>query len=459
MKHLFNHFLVLSLALIIGFSFSSCDNGDDPDPLDDDTSISSFVFEDINVSATISGTDIAATVAYNVDVTALVPTITIAATSSISPASGIAQDFTNPVTYTVTAENGDELVYTVTVVQEAPPVLAATAKWERTLANGGLPEWFTANNDRDLAAHGDFVYVHNNNDKIRVLSSTDGSDLKVRDTVDFIDGKENFASGNLFLINVATDDNGVIIGSNLRDGNGTNAWNVYKWDDKDAEQELLFDYVPAEDEALADNISVVGSVTGDGYVYAPGDGFFGASNNVYKFQITGGTVNTTPEIIAIDGLTELGNGNDVYPTSAASDASMILAGTGIGGIAEYASDGTLIGKIPDALNTGETAMLFAFALDVVPFELDGRKVIATTATDFTANAADAGFLYLIDYTDGWDNLTADNIIRVPFTPEGNIDANFNGTGGVDVVVNGDGTATVYAMITNFGVAAFDVSFQ
>ena len=45
----------------------------------------------------------------------LTPSITISDFASISPESGIPQDFTNPVEYTVTAENNDEQIWTVTV--------------------------------------------------------------------------------------------------------------------------------------------------------------------------------------------------------------------------------------------------------------------------------------------------------------------------------------------------------
>lgn len=48
-------------------------------------------------------------------VTALAPTIEISEKATISPASGVAQDFTSPVTYTVTAEDGSTATYTVTV--------------------------------------------------------------------------------------------------------------------------------------------------------------------------------------------------------------------------------------------------------------------------------------------------------------------------------------------------------
>ena len=49
------------------------------------------------------------------DVSELVPTIEISTNATIDPASGVSQDFTTPVEYTVTAENGNEQIWTITV--------------------------------------------------------------------------------------------------------------------------------------------------------------------------------------------------------------------------------------------------------------------------------------------------------------------------------------------------------
>lgn len=49
------------------------------------------------------------------DITNLTPEITVSEKATVSPASGEAQDFTNPVVYTVTAENGTSTEYTVSV--------------------------------------------------------------------------------------------------------------------------------------------------------------------------------------------------------------------------------------------------------------------------------------------------------------------------------------------------------
>ena len=49
------------------------------------------------------------------DLTSLTPTISIPADATVSPLSGVSQDFTDPITYTVTAQDGSTQSYTVTV--------------------------------------------------------------------------------------------------------------------------------------------------------------------------------------------------------------------------------------------------------------------------------------------------------------------------------------------------------
>ena len=65
--------------------------------------------------ASIVGTNIILTVSPIQNVTSLAPTFTFSSLATISPASGSTQNFTNPVTYTVTAQNGMTQVYTVVV--------------------------------------------------------------------------------------------------------------------------------------------------------------------------------------------------------------------------------------------------------------------------------------------------------------------------------------------------------
>jgi len=81
--------------------------------------ILTFIFEtfepDVNGVVDAGLHTVSATVPFGTDVTALVPTITVSSDATISPLSGVAQDFTSPVDYTVTAEDATDQIWTVTV--------------------------------------------------------------------------------------------------------------------------------------------------------------------------------------------------------------------------------------------------------------------------------------------------------------------------------------------------------
>jgi hypothetical protein len=76
--------------------------------------ITQFRFTHPSATGTINGTNITVTVPTIVNLTALAPEI-IHNGYSVNPASGIAQDFSSPVQYTVTAENGITKNYMITV--------------------------------------------------------------------------------------------------------------------------------------------------------------------------------------------------------------------------------------------------------------------------------------------------------------------------------------------------------
>jgi hypothetical protein len=87
--------------------------------------ITAFSFDGLTPSVAIDAATktVAVTVPYDTVVTSLVPTITVSSGASVSPASGEAQDFTSPVSYTVTAGDGSTETWSVTVT-----IAASTAK-------------------------------------------------------------------------------------------------------------------------------------------------------------------------------------------------------------------------------------------------------------------------------------------------------------------------------------------
>lgn len=110
--------------------------------------ISSFTFEELSpiVSASIDETNatITAKIPNGTDLTALTPTIVISENATISPASGIAVDFTKPVTYTVTAVDGTTKTYVFNVIETIPFI----SVWKTTKANEKI----------ELPLHDDGVY-------------------------------------------------------------------------------------------------------------------------------------------------------------------------------------------------------------------------------------------------------------------------------------------------------------
>ncbi len=113
MKNVMNKLLVL-FGIVI--AFYACSNDDDQAVLSSDKEILAFDLID-NGSAEIDQQEsmIVITVPFGTDVTALVPTIVVSENAMVSPEGGVAQDFTNPVTYTVTAQDGNTVDYVVTV--------------------------------------------------------------------------------------------------------------------------------------------------------------------------------------------------------------------------------------------------------------------------------------------------------------------------------------------------------
>ena len=71
-----------------------------------------------------TGTNLTWTVLYTADLSALAPTFTVSGCATASPVSGSTHNFTSPVNYTVTAENGSTRTYRVTATN-APPSAAA----------------------------------------------------------------------------------------------------------------------------------------------------------------------------------------------------------------------------------------------------------------------------------------------------------------------------------------------
>lgn len=150
----------------------------------------SFTFAGLTPSVTgiidEAAKTISVTVPHGTDVTALVPTIVHDGTGVV-PASGVARDFTNSVTYTVKAQDNSTAVYTVTVTVAAavpqPPAApsspAMLAQSDTGLSSADRVTRNTAPEFSGTGENGSTVYLFKdlNNDGVMDLNEELGSDV------------------------------------------------------------------------------------------------------------------------------------------------------------------------------------------------------------------------------------------------------------------------------------------
>jgi hypothetical protein len=101
-----------------------------------------------------SGKTVSLQVPTGTNVTALVPAITLSPNATVSPLSGVAQNFSAPVTYTVTAQDGTTQAWVVTVT--TAPAGQTTIFFEDFEKLTTLPSgWIIINNDKYIQAAGE----------------------------------------------------------------------------------------------------------------------------------------------------------------------------------------------------------------------------------------------------------------------------------------------------------------
>jgi hypothetical protein len=113
--NLMRNVIAIAICLAVTTMFWGCDQ---LEKLLSDKQITAFGF--LSPAAVGVIDESAKTITVNVpagtDVTALTPSITVSTGATVNPASGVVNNFTNPATYTVTAEDGSKAVYVVTVI-------------------------------------------------------------------------------------------------------------------------------------------------------------------------------------------------------------------------------------------------------------------------------------------------------------------------------------------------------
>lgn len=169
-----------------------------------ENNIISFTFAEIDGSATIDAglyTVVAEAVA-GTDISAISPTITTSQSSTISPDTGVEQDFTYAVTYTVTAEDGTPQDWEVTITEALATPTDIVLDNSSINENGGINDAVGYLSTVDASFNDSFTYslVAGTGDTDNATFNINGDELRAGVSLDF-------ETKSSYTIRIQTDDN------------------------------------------------------------------------------------------------------------------------------------------------------------------------------------------------------------------------------------------------------------
>ncbi|AEF81817.1 DUF5018 domain-containing protein [Leadbettera azotonutricia] len=134
-----NHSIKLTIALaVVCIVFSLLGCTDPVNPKSNEKAMTAFkIGENDGVINDVDKT-VGVIVSYGIDAAHLTPIVSISAGASLLPLSGTEQNFTNPVEYTLTAEDGTTQNYTVTVIVKGQAGITITGPQDQDILVTGF---------------------------------------------------------------------------------------------------------------------------------------------------------------------------------------------------------------------------------------------------------------------------------------------------------------------------------
>ncbi|MEY3053092.1 MAG: hypothetical protein RLY31_2877 [Bacteroidota bacterium] len=393
------------------------------------------------------------------DVSALVPTVTtIPASATLEPASGVAQDFSSPVTYQVSFGNiSSTYAVTVEFIRVGMDIDNATVQFAGNVLSATLPNELSSmgDNERGASMNATHVYVASKSANDIFFYNVDGSSVAAGILKKTDANGNTIVNGGIFgLSDVVATENG-ILASNMNWNGGE--FRVYRWADNDADAELFLN-IPALDPAdgsstirFGDQINFVGDPYGNGRLILmafPGFNSVASNTRVFWWQVSGGQIqSTTPNIIQLKDLVKAGN----YATADIID---------IGGEDFLLVNGA---EMTPSIFDLDGNRLTNISTDAIPartisariFEFNNATYLATALPGSEgSNIKDAGLaLYNLsgdDLIEVMNSITLENVEdRLEGTWPMGQNVNGNVAGDVSVVV-GTNDVTLMAFATNNG---------
>jgi len=425
------------------------------------TNILSFQFQNLDppVEATVNQDEklITATLPFGSDISALIPTITVSEKASVSPASGIANDFTNEVIYTVNAENGDTQNYRVLVELSEPDATTVLALsnpvWNLSPSGTGVPSYFTQDGERGIAYGNGKIYLTNNNDQVVILDAATGEQQGLLDMTD-VDG------GGPKIADVNVSDDGTILACNsvefTSDGGGEpTVFKIYKWDDDAATPEVFLSYTNTE-YRMGDSFSVIGDIQTNAVILTTfGRKFLNPTTRgslIFRWNVINGVVDENPTLVTVAGVPSLTRfGSRPHAQLLDVDSESYYVNANDIDFTKVDLSGSFENRIP---NSGR-ALYDGFTSYFEIFQFAGKTVIAAA---FPRSSIESRLL-VIDITEGIENVTNDDVILSQDFMAGTTIGNANASGAVTVNIVNQNKVEIYCLITNQAVAKFDLTTE
>ena len=326
-------------------------------------------------------------------------------------------------------------------------------------ASPGTDAW-----DRGIAMDDNYIYIARGN---KHMSAEAGSPpiypaygiiaIKISDkSAKLLDRTGMYTTGETGLGAHGTTDvnviGGKIVACNLANA-ANNVLKVFVWNDVNAAPSLLFSYNvgASPNTRLGDKFTFEGDLTNGKLRFFD----YNANNRYYEFSITGGVVNTTPEIITVPGILTPSTGTTAGAVYKFSASEYLFSGTGKQAsvfnpttkVTTYTTDGAVFpsSQVGDAFFTFNDKNYLAYLYATDSFK---RWVVAIRPLDYPTLAES---LEKISLT----KATYINLSGPAYTDVSNV-ANGNGTGKIYVHKTTAGVTYIVAVATNQGISLLKV---
>lgn len=415
--------------------------------------ITSFKLNEAQISAVVVDTNVIIPYSENLDVSSQSATVELSNYAKISPDPSTVHDYTKPVRYVVTADDGTQVGYTVKIgnpVKLSKGFGSVTKLWSKSAGDLGFTDYLQIS----IAVSGNYFVLPSSNE----WASGSSAKYYSRKTGNYA-GDLN-TSGIDGIYAVANDSTGKIVGiNNLYAGNNVC---LYEWDSVTAAPKLLArstDWSSVASGFYGRKIAVYGNLSGNAIIMATTDGsVVGGANNVLIWKVQNGNIISQDPTVLTYG-TAYNYVAKAVPTGATSGSNFYFC-------SDYPS-------FMNYCNGSTGATVYSFSSDFI----SSPRGYTPALTYFQFNNANyaaiidasaySSAMHIFDVTDpsliptsySSGNYASFHVFDGSNDYIGCVDPNLNVTGDIAVSsVSSDGyTMDVYFLVTNGGVVAYELS--